>query len=130
MEEDNKIIAKFCFDLENDSGAWIKDDGEEFTIPKEWSGIGKHHERWFQLEGEDNKAHWVNYRQVFSRKNNQVIIKVWYKKEVNGIRKDYSLTIPKENNLTEVTITEQDEVVKRFNPIKNEETWQRLYDYD
>jgi hypothetical protein len=123
MNTNNNLITKFRFNLPQDQCCWIKNNQEEFLIPKEWSGVGKRQERWFQLEGENNKAHWVNYRQVFSSRQKQVLIKIWYKQEVNGTRKDYAVTVPKAIENVEVIITEQDEMIKKFDKVKNKEIW-------
>jgi len=124
MTENNKTIIKLNFDLKNNSYTWLKDNGEKFIIPQEWSGIGRHQERWFQLEGENNKAHWVNYKQVYSK--GKIWVKVWYKKDQDGKRNDYSLQVEKNGDKIAVTITENDEMIKAFDEKKGRERWIKL----
>jgi hypothetical protein len=121
---ENKTIAKFNFDLENNSCTWLKDNNKEFIIPQEWSGVGRHQERWFQIEGESNKAHWVNYKQVYSQ--GKVRLKIWYKKDQQGQRNDYSLQAEKDANKLMVTITEADEMTKAFDEKKGRDVWTKM----
>jgi len=123
MAENNQIIGKFRFDLENNSCTWLKDK-EECVIPKEWSGVGRHKETWFQLEGENNKAHWINCKQIYSQ--GKIWVKVWYKKDQEGKRNDYSLQVEKDADKIAVTITEKDEMIKAFDEKKKRDRWIKL----
>lgn len=118
----NKYIGKFRFDLLESKCVWLKENGEEFEIPKEWSGSGKiAHQKWFQLEGEKNQGHWVNFSTTYSQ--GKVWVNVWYKKDLESGRNDYFLKVEKSNDIMEITITEKDEMIKVYDDKKQKERW-------
>jgi len=130
MEREIKYIGKFKFDLEQEKCWWIKENGETFEIPKEWGGRGKiAYQKWFQLEGETNQSHWVNFSQTYSQE--KVWINVWYKKNLlDGGRNDYFQRIEKNGNICEINFMEKDEMVKYYDEKKQKDRWMNKIRYE
>jgi len=120
---DSKIVGRFRFDLLEDKCFWLKDNGKEFEVPKEWSGSGKiAYQKWFQLEGDINQSHWVNFSQTYSK--GKVWVNVWYKKvELDGTRNDYFKRVERAGDICEISLEEKDEMVKVFDSKKNKDKW-------
>jgi hypothetical protein len=63
QENSKKHIGKFRFNTETNQCWWLKENGEEYEVPKENKGMGQiAYQNYFILEKENNPAHWVNYQ--------------------------------------------------------------------